>query len=163
MIGNKVCFMKLNESNLEFDFLGDITAIKFDDTVFYQKSFQHMPNAKGVDFIAISNDIIIFIEVKNCKGNESDNRYRIEPNNKKVDTAPTSVDITHKESLDIEVSKKIAMSLACLVGVYTKPQFQNSDELKAYSLAMMMPDIATGKKSMKIILFLEGNYVFFGR
>ena len=158
MIGNKGCFMKLSESNLEFDFVGNITATKFDDTDFYKKSFQHMPNAKGVDFIAISNETIIFIEVKNCKGHESDNRYRIEPNNRKISTAPTSVDVTDKESLDIEVSKKVAMSLACLVGAHTKPQFQNSDELKPYSLAMMRPEVAKGNKSIKVLLFLEGDF-----
>ena len=39
---------------------------------------------------------------------------------KKVTTSKTSVNTTGRESLDIEVSKKIALTIGGLIGAYTK-------------------------------------------
>ena len=150
--------MKLTESNLEFEFVEGLNVVKFDETDFYKRKFQYLPNAKGVDFVADSKEILLLIEVKNCKGYESDNRYRIAPNNSKVSTAPTTVDVTERESLDIEVSKKIAMTLACLVGVHTKHAYQIGDELKPYSFGLIDSSISEGKKAIKVLLFLEGAF-----
>lgn len=150
--------MNLSESGLTFEFLDGVSAIKFDDTAYYKNTFQKLPSGKGVDFLVEYPDGIIFIEVKNCKGNEADNRYRIAPNNAKINTAPTTVNTINRESLDVEVSKKVAMTLACLMGANSRAQYQNSDELKSYSLRIMDSAIAAGRKSIKILLFLEGDF-----
>ena len=38
--------------------------------------FNQMPGAKGVDIVADSDEIIHFIEIKNCLGHERENRWR---------------------------------------------------------------------------------------
>lgn len=58
------------ESGLRFRFPDDSKIIKFDDTVFYRKFFNALPDSKGVDFIATEKDSLSFIEVKNCTGDE---------------------------------------------------------------------------------------------
>ncbi len=39
------------ESRLKFGFSEECTVIKFDETSFYRKFFNKLPEAKGVDFI----------------------------------------------------------------------------------------------------------------
>ena len=90
--------------------------IKFDDTKFYREYFNKLPEAKGVDFISVGKNKIAFIEVKNCIGDEGNCRWRIAPNNQKRNSTHTSVNIGERDSLDIEVSQKIAMTVAALMG-----------------------------------------------
>ena len=54
------------ESGLTFEFSEGTKVIKFDETRYYTKSFNTFPRSKGVDFIAVAQDFISFIEVKNC-------------------------------------------------------------------------------------------------
>ncbi len=150
--------MKMIESGIEFNFVDGILVEKFDDTNFYRNSFNKLPSSKGVDFIAKNSNELVLIEVKNCIGNESDNRWRIAPNNKKVATTSTIVDTTGRESLDIEISKKIAMTLACLCGANSKHDYQNSDQLKPFFDILNSNRVSYGENKIKVILFLEGNF-----
>lgn len=52
------------ESGLRFRFPDDSKIIKFDDTVFYRKFFNTLPDSKGVDFIAAEKDSLSFIEIE---------------------------------------------------------------------------------------------------
>lgn len=104
------------ESGLKFGFPDGDSVVKFDDTKFYRNSFNALPESKGVDFISTGQDAISFIEVKNCLGDEGNNRWRIAPDNQKHDTTATNNDVTGRDSFDIEVSQKVAMTLAALSG-----------------------------------------------
>lgn len=136
MIENRGLFMENNikeESGLKFQFPENDTVIKFDDTKFYRDYFNNLPESKGVDFITVDRDRIVFIEVKNCTGDEGNCRWRIAPDNQKRNTAHTSTNVKGRDSLDIEVAQKTAMTIAALVGAKS---FGNTkeclDELKEY-------------------------------
>ena len=146
------------ESGIEFNFLDEFSIEKFDEIDFYRNEFNKLPAGKGVDFIVKNTDIIGMIEVKNCRGHESDNRWRIALNNKKIDTTATTVDTEGRNSLDIEVAQKIAMTLACLCGANSKPDYQNCDILKPYFAMISNNHVSSGVKRIKIILFLEGDF-----
>lgn len=151
--------MRIEESGIIFDFGPDIAVQKFDETGYYQNYFKKMTGAKGVDFVLISNDTLLFIEVKNCSGHESDNRWRIVEDNRKRNTTATIVNTEDRDSLDIEIPQKLAMTLACLCGVHSQPLLQtHSSVLKSYFDFIKSQDISLGNKKIKIILFLEGNF-----
>ena len=82
--------MVIEESGMQFEFPDNRTTVKFDEELFYRNCFNKFPESKGVDFITDGKDLIAFIEVKNCRGHEGDNRWRIAPNNQKRDTAHTA-------------------------------------------------------------------------
>ena len=103
------------ESGLKFGFPDGDSVVKFDDTKFYRDYFNKLPEAKGVDFISVAKDKIAFIEVKNCTGDEGNNRWRIVPDNRKHNTTHTSVNVEGRDSLDIEIAQKTAMTIAALV------------------------------------------------
>lgn len=147
------------ESGLKFGFPDGNIVIKFDDTKYYRNLFNALPGAKGVDFISVEKDAISFIEVKNCLGDEGNCRWRIAPNNQKRDTTSTTVDTEGRESLDIEVSQKVAMSLAALAGARSFGARKSSlDELKKIITTVFSEDFADDKKKKYVILFLEGNF-----
>lgn len=147
------------ESGLKFGFPDGNIAIKFDDTKYYRDLFNALPGSKGVDFISVGKDAISFIEVKNCLGDEGNCRWRIAPNNQKRDTTSTTVDTEGRESLDIEVSQKVAMTLAALTGARTFGDRKSSlDELKEIIATVFSDDFADDKKKKYVILFLEGNF-----
>ena len=98
--------MVIEESNLHFAFDEDVQAIKFDDTEFYRKYYNKMPNAKGVDILASSKDVMQLIEIKNCTGYETENMWRTSVNNSNIKAAPHNLDVNDRDSLDIEVAKK---------------------------------------------------------
>lgn len=147
------------ESGLQFAFSDDSNVVKFDDTPYYRKFFNALPNSKGVDFISVKDDSIAFIEVKNCSGDEGNNRWRIFPNNQKKDTSHTTVDVEGRESLDIEVPKKVAMTFAALVGVKSFGENKPSlDELKEIVANVLGGALADDTKKKYVILVLEGNF-----
>lgn len=150
--------MKKIESGIEFDFVDNFSVEKFDETSFYRNSFNKLPNSKGVDFVAKNSDIFAMIEVKNCKGSESDNRWRIAPNNSKLSNTATTVNTEGRNSLDIELAQKIAMTLACLCGANSKPDYQKSNLLKPYFDMMINKHTSLDRKKIKVILFLEGDF-----
>ena len=109
--------MIMTEGSLDIVFDESYCAVKFDDSLFYRKKFEkNLDGAKGVDCIAVSKDHLLLLEIKDCEGHESDNRWRVSPNNRKRDTSATPVDTEGRDSVDIEVAQKVIMSLACLVG-----------------------------------------------
>ena len=79
------------ESGLKFEFSSESTVVKFDDTSFYRDYFNKFPGSKGVDFISVDKNTIVFIEVKNCVGDEGNCRWRIWPDNQKRETTHTTV------------------------------------------------------------------------
>lgn len=112
--------MIIRESNLEFKFSDDCRVIKFDDTEFYRKRFNKLPEAKGVDIISNSEEILRFIEIKNCEGHEAENLWRTSVNNSKLESAPRELETENRDSFDIEVAKKVASTIACLCGAWTE-------------------------------------------
>ena len=162
MIENRGLFMENNikeESGLKFQFPKNDTVIKFDDTKFYRDSFNQLPGAKGVDFISVNKDRIAFIEVKNCTGDEGNCRWRIAPNNQKRNTAHTSVDMEGRDSLDIEVAQKTAMTLAALVGAKSFENIKECvDELKESIQFITGDHFSDDLKKKYVILFLEGDF-----
>lgn len=147
------------ESGLKFGFPDDNIAIKFDDTKYYRDLFNALPGSKGVDFISAGKDAISSIEVKNCLGDEGNCRWRIFPNNQKRDTTSTKVDVEGRESLDIEVPQKVAMTLAALAGARSFGDKKSSlDELKEIITTVFSEDFADDTETKYVILFLEGNF-----
>lgn len=147
------------ESGLKFIFSDGSSVIKFDDTAYYRKYFNALPSAKGVDFISVKDDSIAFIEVKNCSGDEGNNRWRIFPNNRKKDTSHTTVEVEGRESLDIEIPKKVAMTFAALAGVKSFGENRPSlDELQEIAAGVLDDDLADYSKKKYVILVLEGNF-----
>ena len=147
------------ESGIKFGFTEDCVAVKFDDTQYYRGSFNALPESKGVDFITVKRDSISFIEVKNCKGDEGNCRWRIFPNNQKRNTTPTKVDVEGRNSLDIEVSQKVAMTLAALTGARTFGDRRSSlEELQKIISTVFSEDFSNNEKKKYVILFLEGEF-----
>lgn len=151
--------MEIEESGFKFVFPEGSAVVKFDDTAFYRKLFNAMPDSKGVDFIANTKEYIAFIEVKNCTGDEGNCRWRIAPDNAKKETTHTQVNIEGRDSLDIEVAQKTAMTLAALVGARSfGERSQNTAELKEIQKAIFADNFTGNKKKKLVILFLEGNF-----
>ena len=161
-IENRGLFMENNikeESGLIFQFPENDTVIKFDDAEFYRKYFNKLPEAKGVDFISVDKDKIAFIEVKNCTGDEGNCRWRIAPNNQKRNTTHTSVNVEGRDSLDIEVAQKMAMTIAALIGAKSFGDTKEClDELKEYIQFLANDNFSDDSKKRYVILFLEGDF-----
>lgn len=151
--------MTLTEGKLQFTFSSN-KAVKFDDTSFYRSSFNRLPGSKGVDFICEDDNFLLFLEVKDCLGNESQNRWRIAPNNEKRDRIPTNVDISDRDSLDIEIAHKVAMTISCLLGAqtYGEKRQLKSEELIPYAEALEDKHIPQKSKALYVVLFLEGDF-----
>ena len=147
------------ESGLKFLFPQNDTVVKFDDTKFYRDYFNKLPEAKGVDFISVDKDKIAFIEVKNCTGDESNCRWRIAPNNQKKDTTHTVVNVEGRDSLDIEVAQKTAMTVAALTGAKSFGDTKEClEELKEYIQFLSSDRFSDDSKKKYVILFLEGDF-----
>lgn len=148
--------MIMMEKTLEIEVNDPYTAVKFDDSLFYQKKFSpSLDGAKGVDVIVSGKDHLLFLEIKDCEGHEPDNRWRIFPKNKKRDTTATKVNVDGRDSLDIEVVQKVVMSLACLVGAVRQTDtdyIRNEWNGVSYQLDLgKIPEIC-------VILFLTGDF-----
>lgn len=151
--------MVIEESGLKFEFSADCRSIKFDDTEFYRQQYNKLPSAKGVDIISDRNDRILFIEVKNCTGHESENMWRTSVDNSKVSSAPQGLRVEDRDSLDIEVAKKVASTITCLYGAWTKAErTPKAMRLSEFWQGMETIKIPKDKKRIEIILFLEGEF-----
>lgn len=153
--------MVLTEGNLQFTFPGE-KAIKFDETEFYKVHFNKLSGAKGVDFICDTDKFLLLLEVKDCTGNEADNRWRIAVNDEKVTTTLTTVNTTGRESLDNEVAYKVALTISCLLGAQTygdvyRPRYKAKD-LIPYAKALEEDKIVQRNKDVFVVLFLEGMF-----
>lgn len=150
---------EIEESNLLFSFDDSYDVIKLDDKAFYRRYFNSMPGAKGVDIVADSDEIIHLVEIKNCLGHEAENRWRISIDNSKLGSAPRGLDVDNRDSFDIEVTKKVAMSILCLFGAWTKVQgTETAKELETYWSGMTTTRIQLDQKQIVVTLFLEGNF-----
>lgn len=151
--------MKVEESNLTFLFSDEMVVSKFDDTKFYRESFGKMPNGKGVDIIADSRNMLQLIEIKNCTGHEPENAWRTSVNNSKLNSAPATLNTEDRDSLDIEIAKKVASTIACLYGAWTKaPQSDAARELSDFWNRACSEKIPVSEKPVMVILFLEGDF-----
>lgn len=149
--------MVIEESGIKFEFSD--TAIKYDDTEFYREIFNKFPDSKGVDFISDTDEFLVFTEVKNCTGDEANNNWRIHPNNTKVATSSTKRKVEDRQSLDIEVVQKVAMTISALIGAQTfGDKKKSSEELLEYAKAVESEKFSRDKKKILVILFLEGDF-----
>ena len=75
------------------------------------------------------------------------------------DTTHTSVNVEGRDSLDIEVAQKTAMTLAALVGAKS---FRNTkeclNELREYIQFLSEDSFSNDSKKKYVILFLEGDF-----
>lgn len=169
--------MIMTEGNLQFDFGADAEAIKFDDTPFYKNRMAAlMPEGKGVDFIVLTKDRLMLIEVKNCIGNESENIWRTDTNLERHKEAITIFDknlnynemkkllrtehclLRMEDSFDIEVAKKVASTVACMAGAATYSEKIELDA-KIYDCYWeQWKKLKKGALTLNVILFLEGNF-----
>lgn len=149
--------MVIEESDLKFEFDESISAIKFDDTEFYRQFFNKMPGSKGIDIIADSKNFLQFIEIKNCKGNETENVWRTSVDNRRA--SAVHGEIESKESYDVEVAKKVCSTIACLQGSRTKSEMtEKAKKLQIFWEGLNDARILKDKKKIYVILFLEGNF-----
>lgn len=145
------------ESDISFEFPDGCRVIKFDDSSFYRQVFNRLPGGKGVDFLIDSDESLIFLEVKNCIGHERENKKRTATctDGRVGEERP----LFEADTFDVEVSAKVAMSLACLVGAYTKgASAPNAQELTAYYESLTSEKVRTQQKKVVVILVLEGEY-----
>lgn len=153
-------YMIINEDKLNFKFDEEqFKAIKFDDTNFYRNYFNKLPEAKGVDILAKSENELLFIEIKDCLGYEDESIWRTGIDNKRIDQYKGKNDSKRLESFDIEISKKVAMTISCLMGADTKSEIcQSAEELDDYVKALKSSKVRNLNMKIIIILFLEGNF-----
>lgn len=150
---------EIKESALTFAFQDSVTLLKFDDVKFYRETYNKLPGGKGVDIIADSDTMLQLIEVKNCSGNEAENVWRTHINNSKRESAPLGLDVENRDSLDIEISKKVASTIACLYGAWSKAQQSDAaQELSGIWDSACSNEIPNFNKTILVILFLEGNF-----
>lgn len=147
------------ESGLKFGFPEKSIVIKFDDTLFYRDYFNRFPGSKGVDFVSVSPNQIAFIEVKNCRGDEGNCRWRIAPDNKKREKVKTTVNLEGRDSLDIEVTQKVAMTLASMLGAKSFGAKKDClNEFDRFIQFMSDESFSDVSKKKYVILFLEGDF-----
>lgn len=149
----------LNEGDISFTFQGD--AVKFDGTSFFRERFQKMSGGKGVDFLsAPSVDVVLFLEVKDCRGDEKNNLLRVIPDNRYRDKAPNRQQVLGRDSLDIEAVKKVASTIACLHGEWASAQSEkDSDDVCAAIWDGMLRRYCSRESvNLRVILFLEGEF-----
>ena len=81
------------------------------------------------------------------------------PDNRKRDTTRTSVNVEGRDSLDIEMAQKTAITVAALVGAKS---FGNTkeclNELKEYIQFLSGDSFSNDSKKKYVILFLEGDF-----
>lgn len=151
--------MIMTEGNLQFDFEDAISAVKFDDTVFYRKYFaERMPEGKGVDFVVLTKERLMLIEVKNCKGHEAENLWRTNTHHQERDEQSSDHETKTPETFDIEVTKKVVGTLACMAGAATYDErIENvAEEFLPYWGGFQK--LKKGVLLLSVILFLEGDF-----
>ncbi len=126
---------KFSESNIFFNFDDNAWehVIEFDKHPDYFK-IEKLNKTKGVDFLAIDNNRLCFIEVKNFKYHRIDNKYRLKHSG---------------NELMNEVALKVKDSLACIVAANRN---STNDEV-IWSKTMNL--LANIKKNIIVILWLE--------
>lgn len=137
--------MIIREGNLQFEFAEGVKAIKFDETPYYKRFKDCMPENKGVDILAYNEQHFTFIEIKDFKGYENvkENINRLKTNDEKTET------------LDDEISKKIRSTVAAVFGSH----INQDDDLDEYftSLKGKLSDSSEFIPTVDVILFVEGD------
>ena len=147
------------ESNLRFTFPDGAAAVKYDDTRFYRNYVNQLPGAKGMDFVSLWKNSVVFTEVKNCEGEEANNRWRIYPDNEKLTTTASKNSTAGRDSLDIEVARKVALTVAGLYGAYTKTNgCESAAELEHLAKELWKKRDISDRAPLLIILFIEGDF-----
>ena len=155
--------LEIKESGLNFSFDPRTTkvAVRFDQTEFYRYDFNCFEKSKGVDIIAQKENSLQLIEVKNCSGEERKHVWQTQCNNRQKvavrDKFPES-DISHRDSYDIEVTQKIAMTIAAIVGSGTQGEHKRTKELVPFFKMLTDPKIAENQKELEVIFVLDGNF-----
>ena len=149
--------MEIEESGIGFIFHND-RVVKFDDSEFYRRYFNCLPHSKGVDFVCEAGGKRALIEVKNCLGHEAENIWRIGSDNAKREVVTPSPG-DDRESLDIEMSLKAAMTIACLCGALSMERGCSHAETLS-DICRPLGNVGLGGEPLYIILFLEGNFYF---
>lgn len=124
----------VEESRLLFQFAEGVQFLKLDETPFFTNRFSVLQGSKGVDFIAVQDNALYFIEVKNFSQHEIENKKRLI--------------ITSDDNVALEVSYKVRDSIACLVGAFKN----DNDILKPFYTKLRSPNV-----TVRVILFLEGQ------
>lgn len=132
--------MMLTESGLNFSFRTE-KVTKFDEIDFFMDKYQKLKDSKGVDFIAVDDNTLFLIEVKNFTGHEKEQitKQRLKVRNPDI------------ESLDVEVALEVRSSLACLIGGKSKGHKTISPYYDTLNKNI------DHYRPIKIILFLEGD------
>jgi hypothetical protein len=90
------------ERFLRFRFDDTWAVIKYDDHSDYVERIQHLPETKGVDFVAVLDErFLYFIEVKDFRGHRIENRARVKDGD-----------------LAIEVAQKVRDTIAGIVAAH---------------------------------------------
>ena len=92
----------INEKLLRFRFDDTWAVIKYDDHRDYLERIRHLPETKGVDFVAVLDErLLYFIEAKDFRGHRIENRARVKDG-----------------ELAIEVAQKVRDTIAGIVAAH---------------------------------------------
>jgi hypothetical protein len=147
----------LNGNILTFEFSDKWQVCKYDELAFYRK---HNQGLKAVDFMALSSNGLLLIEVKYVTASNENSRLRFYPNTDKdkIECIKSQLTPAQQKSITIdsarpylvdEVSKKIKDTLLGLFAAYRKEDIT----LSVYSQALF----SNNKQPIFVLLFLERN------
>ena len=149
--------MEIIEGDWSFSCSDDCCkASKLDEESFYRNRCEMLDGFKAVD-IVIYNDKhkqICFLECKDFSNHETENKWRLIPNNgAKRETNKYVKD--GKDSLDIEFEKKVVSSIACIYGAKTMAKDNDiSQALKDMAEKTFSSNVL--KNKIYVALFVEG-------
>ncbi len=147
------------ENSILFEFPVEWEILKYDEPEgFYKNSVIKCQNTKAIDFLIIENQRQLWIEVKNFRGANEENRMRLDPNEKNVPGLLTSREFVEtnfskeqilvsrkKPYLADEVTQKVRDTCAGLIGAF----LQDMSEFLPFSTALH------NKLPIHVILFLQ--------
>jgi Holliday junction resolvase len=120
----------IKEGNISIQFSGQV--VKYDETNFYRNHVDRCHETKAVDIMALENEPLFLIEVKDFRGYRIANKERIK-----------------NGDLAIEFAQKVRDTLAGLYGAFRK----NNEELKVFHSYLFYKQISP--ESIKAILLME--------
>lgn len=150
--------MTITEGDIDFIFDDSVKLCKFDAQPFYQDDFnKYIDGGKGVDIIFETDSIVCFMEIKDFRKDYVNNKWRTIPNNRSKQSQIAHVAKMSKDSLDIEIPKKVMATIDCLYGAWTKKeQSSRAADLIEQADFVMDSDIQNHRKRLVVLLFVEG-------
>ena len=136
---------------LRFEFSEEWTVCKYDDHCGFYHKVQQCQGMKAVDFLATNNHEILWIEVKNFRGDSAENSPRLsatEPSEVKAcrNQCSSKVKVTRKKPFLVEeIVKKVCDTFVGLAGAFRHDEETLDSHIKV--LAQKLP--------ITIILFLH--------